>query len=922
MSQAVAYGSITVVDVTDLGQLTVQPSSNLPTSVIYDPNNNSYIPNWGSPGAQDATPLVLTPIVYYGADQLQYSALKSVVWSKKLDTGNVQVISSSVSESISNGVLTVSLNPFLNTNYSMVTYIVEAKYDEPTAGIERVAQGQITFTLVKHASLLKSVSIVGDSIFKYNEAGQVEGATSISLKANLTGGISITKWQYQDGNNWVTIVDGSNNPVTTNPYVFPLLVNSQLNPAFDNNKAVIRVLTNADGSGGDASSGVYDIHTITILRDGARGDKYTNATLTNEDQMIPYSIVDGAYILPDNFNTTSRIQIFRGGVDVTSQWTIQQAYEHVSASASRTTKDNDTVTVTGMTCPSGSTVPYETGSVTFTCTKSSYLQGQSQIIKVFSLVRVAGGSDGASPTIYSIEPDTIAVRKIVSTGATNNTYIPAVVTAYAFQQTGATKSPYVGRIKIIKNYTKAEYDAAGTKPTALYSTATTASGNNSNASSLAYTMAYLDPEIKSLLFLLYEENTWDDSKILDSQQVVVTFDGQRGEEGQEGEAAVNVVFGNSADVIACDKTNKVISQQIIRIPFSAYLGTEAISCNFNISTAVLNFGGSPAVTIQAQATNASSNPSRQAVKSGNSYTQGEIVFVIPKNRVITNPNGSTSISFTALHPTDSNKNKTVHESYSWSRSSNGLDGQNAVFLQIFAPNGNTFTSTINTVVLEAKLYNGNTDVTSSGTNPAWYKFNGTGYDAKADDTSDGDPTKLTINSSSVDSYASFKFSITYGGQTYDAYFSVFDKTDPIQVSVLSSVGSQLVNGAGAGALYVIVTRNGVQIDSLPTKQFFVDNARPVNPATNDLIFNVLTTGTNAKSVKLLKYNGSTWAAQTDPTYTGYYKWSWRDKNGELKTTYGSSTPMPGLTKSHANKVIYIDGDMVDSKIIADVQVTI
>ena len=44
--------------------------------------------------------------------------------------------------------------------------------------------------------------------------------------------------------------------------------------------------------------------------------------------------------------------------------------------------------------------------------------------------------------------------------------------------------------------------------------------------------------------------------------------------------------------------------------------------------------------------------------------------------------------------------------------------------------------------------------------------------------------------------------------TYTEYFSVFDKSDPVQVQVMCSFGEQITNGQGIGALYVIVTRNG------------------------------------------------------------------------------------------------------------------
>ena len=52
-----AYGSITIVDIGDLGELSGTPQSNQPIMVIYDPDSDSYSPNWGDSN------LVLTPVV-------------------------------------------------------------------------------------------------------------------------------------------------------------------------------------------------------------------------------------------------------------------------------------------------------------------------------------------------------------------------------------------------------------------------------------------------------------------------------------------------------------------------------------------------------------------------------------------------------------------------------------------------------------------------------------------------------------------------------------------------------------------------------------------------------------------------------------------------------------------------------------------
>ena len=78
---------------------------------------------------------------------------------------------------------------------------------------------------------------------------------------------------------------------------------------------------------------------------------------------------------------------------------------------------------------------------------------------------------------------------------------------------------------------------------------------------------------------------------------------------------------------------------------------------------------------------------------------------------------------------------------------------------------------------------------------------------------------MTIQGSTVDSFASYQCTATYDGDPYVGYVSLIDKTDPLQVEVLSSIGDQIINGAGVGAFYVLVYRNGVEIDPIKTRVF-------------------------------------------------------------------------------------------------------
>ena len=57
MATAIAFGSVTITDLTDLGEFSVQPMSNLPLTVIYNPDQGTYTPNWSSSTLQ-VTPAV------------------------------------------------------------------------------------------------------------------------------------------------------------------------------------------------------------------------------------------------------------------------------------------------------------------------------------------------------------------------------------------------------------------------------------------------------------------------------------------------------------------------------------------------------------------------------------------------------------------------------------------------------------------------------------------------------------------------------------------------------------------------------------------------------------------------------------------------------------------------------------------------
>ena len=121
----ISYGSITIVDITDVGEFSVYPKCNLPTTVIYSSDPVGYTPNWQSNN------LVITPVAYYAGQSVNTNL--TWVWTRKEGASSTgTAISSDNGEYVSNGTdpiggqvyapgaLVVRQNQFASgTNYSL-----------------------------------------------------------------------------------------------------------------------------------------------------------------------------------------------------------------------------------------------------------------------------------------------------------------------------------------------------------------------------------------------------------------------------------------------------------------------------------------------------------------------------------------------------------------------------------------------------------------------------------------------------------------------------------------------------------------------------------------------------------------------------------------------------------------------------------
>lgn len=123
--------------------------------------------------------------------------------------------------------------------------------------------------------------------------------------------------------------------------------------------------------------------------------------------------------------------------------------------------------------------------------------------------------------------------------------------------------------------------------------------------------------------------------------------------------------------------------------------------------------------------------------------------------------------------------------------------------------------------------------------------------------------------------------------------TVEDKSDPYVSEMLSIGGFTVKNNLGGVVPYVIVRTNQKEVDALLGN---ISETAPSSPKSGDLWYQIDHT---AKTVTLMKYNGSAWAAATE-TQELTYTWYAQDKDGQT------------VEFEKTGKVIYLSAADIDS----------
>lgn len=471
-------------------------------------------------------------------------------------------------------------------------------------------------------------------------------------------------------------------------------------------------------------------------------------------------------------------------------------------------------------------------------------------ITEYYLVTSASSGVTTSTSGWSTTPGTTTTtnkylwnyRKITYTNGTSTNTTPAIISTH-----GATGAAGNG-INSITQYYLASASASGVT--------VETEGWTTTPQSTTTTNKYL----------------WNYAKIAytngSSENTTPAIIGTHGATGATGSGGLSVIMGNESQAIACTNGGLVQAAVDVTIPFVGYVGINQTACTCTVGTL----------------------PSGVTVKSNTAATAtaaGSLVLTFAANATLgsaTAMNGTIDLTFTI-------SGKTVVKKFGWTKSvkgNTGAAGQNAVVFSVYAPNGTVVQNQSGTLTLAAAAYDGATEI-SSGATYQWAKYTGGTWSNIASATG----KTLTVNGSDIVNIQSYRCTMTYKSKTYQDVITVEDKSDPYVSEMLSIGGFTVKNNQGGLVPYVIVRTNQKEVDALLGP---ISETAPSSPASGAFWYKIDHT---AKSVTLMKYNGSAWATATEKqslTYT----WYKQDKNGN-EETFGKT-----------GKVIYLSAEDIDS----------
>ena len=363
----------------------------------------------------------------------------------------------------------------------------------------------------------------------------------------------------------------------------------------------------------------------------------------------------------------------------------------------------------------------------------------------------------------------------------------------------------------------------------------------------------------------------DDADVYDTVTITKIYDGAKGDTGAAGDkgdtgtGGLSVILGNESQTIACTNGGLVQSAVDVTIPFVGYIGITQTACTCAVGTL----------------------PSGVTTKSNTAATasaSGSVVLTFAANGTL----GGASVMNGTIDLTFTISGKSVVKKFGWSKSVKGNTGANAIVFSVYAPNGTVVQNQSGTLTLATAAYNGSTEITS-GAAYQWAKY----VSGSWQDISGATSATYTVSGADIVNIQSYRCTMTYNSKAYVDVITVEDKSDPYVSEMLSIGGFTVKNNLGGVVPYVIVRTNQQEVDALKGA---ISETAPSSPASGAFWYKIDHT---AKTVTLMKYNGSAWATATE-TQELTYTWYKQDKDGNAAAF------------DKTGKVIYLSADEIDS----------
>ena len=383
--------------------------------------------------------------------------------------------------------------------------------------------------------------------------------------------------------------------------------------------------------------------------------------------------------------------------------------------------------------------------------------------------------------------------------------------------------------------------------------------------------------------------TTSDSGIGDTTSIYKVQDGATGATGGTGAAGKNasVVFLTNENITFAGNSSGVVTAVTKTCNVVAYTGTTKVTPTLGTIS-----GAPTGMTVTAGSASGNEIPLTIAIAANS------------------NLGGSGHLEGTISIPVTAPVSTTLQ--LRWSKVNTGATGSAAYVLTVYAPGGTVFTNgTANggtSMTLNAQFFQGSTDrTTSSSSLYLWQKYESGSWTTFKAEASGSSGSTCTVNASDVVGTATFRCRVRYGSSSTTYFYdtiTIIDKTDNYQADIDSTAGDVFKNTVGSTCLICRLWQNGREVDALKSTTYAT--AAPSSPATGDFYYQITT---SAPTTKLMRYSGSAWedvTANTSYKHAKTYTWYRRDKNGN---------PMDSGAAFATGKVIYVDGDDVDSKTV-------